>query len=56
MSRLCERILSDLIEKEYSNLEEEEQSGFKARRSCTDNIFYLKQIIEKKEQGIRRFI
>jgi len=36
MSRLYERILSDLIEKEYSNLEEEEQSEFKARKSCNN--------------------
>jgi len=32
------RILSGLIEKEYSNLEEEEQSGFRAGRFCIDNI------------------
>lgn len=48
MSRLYGRILRDLIETEYSNEEEEEQSGFRAGRSCTDNIFVLKQIIEKK--------
>jgi len=42
MSRLYGRGLNNLIEKEYSNFKEEEQSGFKARGSCTDNIFYLK--------------
>jgi len=30
MSRLYRKILSDLIEKEYNNFEEEEQSGFRA--------------------------
>lgn len=48
MSWLYRRILRDQIEREYSDLEEEEQSGFRARRSCTDNIFCLKQIIEKR--------
>lgn len=47
-NELYRRILRDQIEREYSDLEEEEQSGFRARRSCTDNIFCLKQIIEKK--------
>jgi len=54
MSRLYSRILS-LIEKEYSN-REEEQSGFKVEKSyrwiqerCTDNIFCLKQVIEKMQ-------
>lgn len=42
------RILRDLIEMEYRENEEEEQSGFRTGRSCNDNIFYLKQIIEKK--------
>lgn len=47
-SRIYGRILRDLIEIEYSAEEEEEQSGFRAGRSCTDNVFCLKQIIEKK--------
>lgn len=46
-SRLYGRILRDLIENEYHNNEEEEQSGFRAGRSCVDNIFCLKQLIEK---------
>jgi len=45
---LNEKILSDLIKKEYSNLKKKKQSGFRAGRSCTDNTFCLKQIIEKK--------
>jgi len=48
ISRLNERNLNRLIEKEYSNLKEKEQSGFRVGKSCTYNIFYLKQIIEKK--------
>ncbi|XP_044745289.1 uncharacterized protein LOC123307136 [Coccinella septempunctata] len=38
MSRLYGRILRDLIESEYSDQEEEEQSGFRADRTCTDNF------------------
>jgi len=34
MELVIGRTLSDLIEKEYSNLEEEEQSRFRAGRSC----------------------
>lgn len=45
MSRLYGRILKDMIENDYGD--EEEQSGFKAGRSCTDNVFCMKQIIEK---------
>jgi len=39
---------SGQIKEEYNNFEEEEQSGFRARRSYADNICYLKHIIEKK--------
>lgn len=49
LSRLYGRILRDLVEKEYQNHEEEEeQSRFRAGRSCTDNIFCIKQILEKR--------
>jgi hypothetical protein len=41
------RFLNGLIEKKC-NLETEEQRVFRTGRSCIDNIFYLKQIIEKK--------
>jgi len=37
MSRLYGKILTDLIEEE--NKDEEEQSGFRTGGSCTDNIF-----------------
>jgi len=46
MSRLYVKILRDLIEEE--NKDEEEQSGFRTGRSCTDNIFCMKQVIEKR--------
>jgi len=38
---LHRKILSNLIEKEYRNLKEEEKNGFKDRESCTNNIFCL---------------
>lgn len=47
-SRLYGRVLRDLIEKEYGDSEAEEQCGFRIGRLCMDNIFCLKQIIEKK--------
>jgi hypothetical protein len=36
------------VEAECKNMEREEQSGFRAGRSCIDNIFCLTQMIEKK--------
>jgi hypothetical protein len=56
INRLCGRILIGLIEKKYNNLEEEEQSRYRAGRSCIDNIFFLKQVIKKRCQVIKRFI
>lgn len=47
ISRVYGRILRDLIEDEYRNIEEEEQSGFRAGRSCIDDVFCLKQILKK---------
>jgi len=44
VSRLYGKILRDLIEEE--NKDEEEQSGFRKGRS--DNIFCMKQVIEKR--------
>jgi hypothetical protein len=46
MSRLYGKILRELIEEE--NKDEEEQSGFRTGRSYTDNIFCMKQVIEKR--------
>jgi len=46
MSRLYGKILRDLIEEE--NKDEEEQSGSRTGRSCTDIIFCMKQVIEKR--------
>ena len=47
-SRLFGRIVRDLIETEYIDKEAEEQAGFRAGRSCNDNDFVLKQLIEKQ--------
>jgi len=40
MSRLYGKTRRDLTEEE--NKDEEEQSGFRTGRSCTDNIFCMK--------------
>ena len=40
------KILRGLIEE--GNKDEEEQSGFRTGRSCTDNIFCMKKVIEKR--------
>jgi len=40
-SRIYGCILAKLEESEYKNMEMEEQSGFRAGRSCTDNIFCI---------------
>ncbi|XP_072379975.1 uncharacterized protein [Diabrotica undecimpunctata] len=47
LSRVYGRILRNLIEIEYREQEEEEQACFRAGRTCTDNVFCLKQLIEK---------
>lgn len=46
VGKLYGRILKKRIELEYQEIEE--QSGFRAGRSCTDNIYTLQQIIEKR--------
>jgi len=48
MNRLYRKILNGLIEKECSNLEEEEQNILRVGRYSTNNIFCLKEVIEKK--------
>jgi hypothetical protein len=48
-SRMYGHILAKLLESEYKNMEIEEQSGFRAGRSCVDNIFCIIQMIEKKK-------
>ncbi|KAF2880083.1 hypothetical protein ILUMI_26095 [Ignelater luminosus] len=37
-----------MIEQEYKKYEEEQQCGLRTGRSCTDIVFCLRQIIEKK--------
>lgn len=46
MGRLYGRILKQRIEMDIKDMEE--QSGFRAGRSCTDNVFVLQQILEKR--------
>ena len=41
--------MAKLVELEYKNMEMEEQSGFRAGRSCIDNILCITQLIEKKK-------
>lgn len=47
-SRLYSKIIKNIIEAEYGPSEIEEQGGFKAARSCINNMFSLTQIIKKK--------
>jgi hypothetical protein len=50
-SRLYGKIFRDLIEEEDKD---EEQSGFRTGRSCTDNVFCIKQVIEKGMQQTKK--
>ena len=52
-SRIYRRILAKLVELEYKNVEMEEQSGFRAGRSCIDNIF-LHNINDRNKKAINR--
>ncbi|XP_044745745.1 uncharacterized protein LOC123307480 [Coccinella septempunctata] len=47
-SRIYGKILRKIIEDEYDPYDIEQQSGFRAGRSCVDNIFSINQINEKK--------
>jgi len=51
-SRLYGRIFLDLIKEDDKEKEEEEQCGFRAGRSCADNVFTLKQ--DKEKRSARR--
>ena len=42
------RMLAKLVESEYQDMEMEEKSGFRAGRSCIDNMFCLTQMIKKE--------
>ena len=48
-SRTYGRILAKLVELEHKNMEMEKQAGFRAGRSCIDNIFCISEMIEKKK-------
>lgn len=45
ISRIYGRIINGLIQNEDKNHEKEEHCGFRIGRSCTDNVFCLKQVI-----------
>ena len=47
-SRLYEKIIKYSMEQEFSQIDTEEQAGFRAGRSTIDHVFCLKQLIEKK--------
>jgi len=47
-SRLYGKIIKHFLEQEISQIETEEQAGFRVGRSTIDYIFCLKQLIEKK--------
>lgn len=46
LSRLYGKIIKNRIENEIEDVEE--QSGFRTGRSCTDNTFVLRQLLEKR--------
>ena len=46
-SRLYGKILKQILEQEFFQIETEEQAGFRAGRSTIDHIFCLRQLIEK---------
>jgi hypothetical protein len=48
-SRIYGHILAKLVESEYKNMEMEEQSGFRAVRSCIGNIFCITQMIGQEK-------
>ena len=45
-SRLYEKIIKHFLEQEFSQIETEEEAGFRAGRFTVDHIFCLKQLIE----------
>jgi hypothetical protein len=53
-SRIYGRILAKLLELEYKNMVMEEQSGFRAGRSCIDNIFLHNTNDRKKKKTTNR--
>jgi hypothetical protein len=47
-SRLYRKIIKYFLKHEFSQIETQEQAGFRAGRPTIDHIFCLKQLIEKK--------
>lgn len=56
INRLYGRIIWDLIEKDYTQPEEEEQSGFRAVKSCIDNVFCPKKRFVKNMETHITFV
>lgn len=48
LSRIYGRIIKTRMEKEYQDMEAEEQAGFRVGRSTIDHLFTITQVIEKK--------
>jgi hypothetical protein len=48
-SRIYGKIIKHFLEQEFSQIETEEQAGYRTGRSTIDHIFCLKQMIEKKD-------
>lgn len=48
LSKIYEKILKNIIEEEYGLYEIEQQSRFRTKLSCMNNIFNLEQLAEKK--------
>lgn len=48
IGRLYGKIIKNRVEVDFTDIEE--QSGFRAGRSCVDNIFSLRQVIEKRSE------
>jgi len=55
-SRIYGHIMAKLVESEYKNMEMEEQSGFRAGRSCIDNTFLHNTYVWKSESKVPYFI
>jgi sorting nexin-29 len=54
--KICAKIINKRLQTISDTLLLEEQNGFQPVRSCTDNAFTIKQIIEKRrEQNLEKY-